>query len=115
MINSLYSYITGKTLLKGGAGGNIYLNIRGTLLKTMDGYQNNFIIDLGHELFHALDANRGLLDGRIYKGLSRKEWQATYRENILRQELQLPLRTYYYNTFVLSRDNKPVELYWYKH
>ena len=106
---------TGKSLLKGGAGGDIYWNSKGTLLNTEKGYQKNSIIDLGHELFHALDANRGLLDGRVYNGLSRKEWQATYRENILRQELHLPLRTYYYNTFVLCTDNKPFAPYWYKH
>ena len=106
---------TGKPLLKGGAGGDIYWNSKGTLLNTEKGYQKNSIIDLGHELFHALDANRGLLDGRVYNGLSRKEWQATYRENILRQELHLPLRTYYYNTFVLCTDNKPFAPYWYKH
>ena len=57
---------TGKSLLKGGAGGDIYWNSKGTLLNTEKGYQKNSIIDLGYELFHALDANRGLLDGRVY-------------------------------------------------
>lgn len=42
---------TGKSFLKGGAGGDIYWNSKGTLLNTEKGYQKNSITDLGHELF----------------------------------------------------------------
>ena len=46
-------------------------------------------------MFHGMDANHGLLDNRLYKGIKKDEWQAVYNENRLRKELGLPLRTYY--------------------
>lgn len=51
--------------------------------------------DLAHEMFHGMDANHGILDNTLYKGIKRDEWQAVYNENCLRRELGLPLRTYY--------------------
>lgn len=47
-------------------------------------------------MFHGRDANRGRLDGRIdIGGLKRDEWQVSYKENIVRQQMGLPLREYY--------------------
>jgi len=79
----------------GGAGGTIYWNPHGASVWTMKGYQSNATTNLGHELFHAYDANNGLMDGRIEDGLKRNEWQASYRENLLRGQLKLPYREYY--------------------
>ena len=80
----------------GGAGGTIYWNSTvATDLPTTNGISSNFTTSLAHELFHGLDANRGLLDNRLEQGLKRDEWQAVYRENNLRQQLGLPLRTHY--------------------
>ena len=82
----------------GGAGGTIYWNTTvATDLPTTDpsGISSSFTTSLAHELFHGLDANRGLLDDRLEQGLKRSEWQAVYRENNLRSQLGLPLRTHY--------------------
>ena len=81
--------------LAGGAGGVIYWNPSGAVLPTLNGSGVNSITDLSHEMFHGLDANRGLLDERFYENIKRSEWQAVYRENILRSQLGLPLRTHY--------------------
>jgi RHS repeat-associated protein len=79
----------------GGAGGTIYWNPKGASVWTTKGYQSNATTNLGHELFHAYDANNGLMDGRLDQNLKRNEWQASYRENLLRGELKLPYREYY--------------------
>jgi RHS repeat-associated protein len=62
--------------------------------------QNNATINLAHELFHGRDANRGLDFDKQYasgvdKTLAKAEWQATYKENLFRQQLGQPLREYY--------------------
>jgi hypothetical protein len=53
------------------------------------------VTDLGHELSHAYDANYGKMDYRIHEGISRNDWMAVYRENLIRQQLKQPLRTHY--------------------
>jgi hypothetical protein len=62
----------------------------------------NPITNLAHELFHADDANQGVYWDDNYKSgkdidLSKDEWQASYRENIYRQQLHQPLQEFYYN------------------
>ncbi len=84
---------------RGGSGGTIYWNDAGVVLPTTAGGVNNPVTDLGHEMFHAMDANHGLLDGRDERGYKRSEWQAVYRENVLRSELHQPLRTNYTTVF----------------
>ncbi len=79
----------------GGSGGIINWNSSGSPLVTLSGTKTNGTTDLAHEMFHGLDANRGLLDGRLHNGLKRSEWQATYRENTLRTQLGLPIRSHY--------------------
>lgn len=81
--------------LDGGSGGVIQWNTSGTSIQTTDGMKRDAVIDLAHEMFHALDANNGMLDDRREFGVKRSEWQATYRENIFREELGKPLRTNY--------------------
>lgn len=96
-------------------------------MATLNGGTISEETDLAHEMFHALDANRGLLDKRSYNGLERSEWQAVYRENILRGQLNRPLRTYYITTkdpsgnyvggdgpSMLAGKNIPILPYWYK-
>jgi len=80
---------------QGGAGGTIYWNPSGANIWTVGGQTNNPTVNLGHELFHGRDANRGLMDGRLHQGLKRNEWQATFKENQLRLQMGLPLREYY--------------------
>ncbi len=76
-------------------------------------------------MFHGMDANHGLLDNRLYKGIKKDEWQAVYNENRLRKELGLPLRTYYKKGIdpegmlhpvgeKMIRRGKQKELNWYK-
>ncbi|MBW6479332.1 MAG: hypothetical protein K0B37_07875 [Bacteroidales bacterium] len=79
----------------GGSGGTISWNPKGTTLPIVGGTGTNGTIDLAHEMFHGLDANRGLLDDRVQNGVKRSEWQAVYRENTLRGQLGVPLRTHY--------------------
>ena len=77
-------------------GGTIFWNPNGAELPTTDGLRTNPITDLGHEFSHAYDE----LVGYEYKvgecdGVSTTEWQAVYRENLIRDELGAPLRTHY--------------------
>ncbi len=113
--------------ITGGSGGTIYWNSSGTLVPTTGGIQANGAIDLGHEMFHSLDANRGLLDSRTYLGVKRSEWQAVYRENIMRHQLGAALRTYYKTLAdplgnvlggtgpkMITPANTPILPFWYK-
>jgi RHS repeat-associated protein len=85
--------------LSGGSGGNIYWGPLGSKQPTTMGMVNNPGLILAHEMAHALDANRGLMDDRVpdsnYPKVTRNEWQAVYRENLIRGQLKLPLRTHY--------------------
>ena len=113
--------------ISGGSGGSIGWNPSGTTLPTTEGGSTNANIDLAHELFHALDANKGLLDSRKVDGIKRSEWQAVYRENVLRSEMKLPLRTHYIKNIdpmgnflggsgprMLTPSNSPIKPSWYK-
>ncbi|MBB6236396.1 RHS repeat-associated protein, partial [Pedobacter sp. AK013] len=87
---------TAASEMLGGAGGTINWNPNGASVWVLGKEQNNNpTSNLGHELFHGLDANRGLLDNRTSQGLKYDEWQATYRENLLRFQMGLPVREYY--------------------
>ena len=88
-------------LPEGGSGGNIVWNPT-QKVKTTKGERADGVVNLAHELFHGLDANRGKMSDQLEGGLKRNEWQATYRENILRGEMGLPLRTRYDNIKVLN-------------
>jgi hypothetical protein len=93
---SLSALTSAGVSLTGGSGGTIYWNPSGSPLPTTSGVQTNGTMDLGHEMFHGLDANRGLLDQRRdFGGVKRDEWQAVYRENMVRSQSGLPLRTHY--------------------
>ncbi len=83
-------------------------------------------VDLAHEMFHALDANRGLLTGKKTHGIKNNEWQAVFRENTLRSQAGLPLRTNYQvainadgvriggaGTRMLTIDNQIIRPSWY--
>jgi RHS repeat-associated protein len=89
--------VTPPSAMAGGAGGVIKWNPNGGAhVFVLGGAQdNNPTTNLMHELFHGRDANRGLLDGRIHMGLKYDEWQASYKENIVRGQLGVPLREYY--------------------
>jgi len=54
-------------------------------------------INLLHELAHAWDNMAGLLadERMLYKGLKVSEWTAVRTENMIRKEMELPLRTHY--------------------
>ncbi len=90
----------------GGAGGTIFWNPSGSLLPTTSGMQKTPLTDLAHEMFHALDSNRGMMDGRVEQGVKRNEWQAVYRENNLRTQLGLPQRTHYIILSNLSTNSR---------
>ena len=81
----------------GGSGGRISWNPLGSSLPIVGGTGINAATDLAHEMFHGLDANRGLLDDRQHLDprINRSDWQAVYRENTLRAQLGVPLRTHY--------------------
>jgi len=60
-------------------------------------------VGLAHELFHGRESDKGQLfrnsDSATYsskhRDLSKNEWRAVYYENILRGQLNIPLRTHY--------------------
>lgn len=109
--------------LQGGAGGTIQWDPSGANVWTLGGQNNTPASNLGHELFHGRDANRGLLDGRVYQGVKYDEWQATYKENQLRLQMGLPLREYYRSQSnsgvlgplaprMLDQNNSPIRPSW---
>ena len=115
--------------ITGGSGGIIYWNSSGVPLPTTSGVQTNGVLDLAHEMFHGLDANRGLLDERAHLDprVTRSEWQAVYRENITRKQLGMSLRTHYIKEIdsggnilggagprMLTPANQPFRPSWYK-
>ena len=82
---------------------------------------------LGHEMAHGLDANRGTMSGGMYNGIGKNEWQAVYRENMMRGQAGIPLRTHYetaitpqgvrtggIGTPMLNNMNIPILPPWYK-
>ena len=91
----IYDQCQNKSVFDGGSGGTVQWNPSGTMLPTTNGGKINAITDLAHELFHAKDANHGLLDDRLENDIKRCEWQAVYGENMLRKEMKVPLRQYY--------------------
>lgn len=95
MYSDIYNAEQDKSKFEGGSGGTIYWKSSGTIIPTTKGGTVNDIIDLSHEMFHAKDANHGMLDDRIENGIRRDEWQAVYNENILRGQMGLPLHTHY--------------------
>lgn len=80
---------------EGGSGEVIKWNPKGTRLSTTKGMRSDPTAILVHEMSHALDGNRGLMDDRMWKGLNRNECQAAFRENIFRLQFGIPLRTHY--------------------
>jgi len=113
--------------LTGGSGGTIYFNPQGMGVWEIGGYKTRPSLELGHELFHGLDANRGLSDDRLEQGIKRSEWQAIYRENMHRQQMGIPLRTYYRSQkdtqgrpiqglppYMLTPGSTPILPVWYK-
>lgn len=52
-------------------------------------------IGLGHELVHGSDSNQGILDYSMKEGLYKAEWNAVYRENLIRGQANIPLRSNY--------------------
>lgn len=81
-------------------------------------------------MFHGRDANRGLLYDRqrtsgLYQGLARDEWQAAYKENLIRSANGWPIREYYRSAVdpsgnplggaaprILDSKNQPIKPNW---
>ena len=117
--NDTYKDAVDKSIYEGGSGGVIRWNPDGTTISTTAGVKVNAIVDLAHEMFHAKDANHGLLDDREEYGIKRSEWQAVYNENIFRTQMGYPLRIHYVrdehgNGLVteMLRNGKPIKPWW---
>lgn len=80
-----------------GSGGIIRWNPNSTSggLDVNGGRERASYIGLGHEMAHASDANKGVLDFRVHDGLAVAEWDAVYRENLIRGQVGVPARSYY--------------------
>jgi RHS repeat-associated protein len=80
-----------------GTGGNIYWDTKGYELSTVDGLRRSPVTDLAHEMFHAYEANKGMLGGDdpLGTGLERREYRASYFENQIRKAIGEPYRTIY--------------------
>ena len=99
--------------------GTIYWNPQGESIPTVDGMLQNGTIDLIHEFVHALDkVENAKLNTKRYEKIEYNEWTATYYENIVRGEMNMPLRDHYYKKEVapgiyegfgenILRDGKP--------
>ena len=108
--------------------GRQYIGIQsGVSLPTIAGMRNNPFVVLGHEMFHGLDANRGTMTDGTSQGLDNNEWQAVYRENVMRSQAGIPLRTHYVvnatlegvrvggtGVRMISPANSPILPLWYK-
>lgn len=86
----------------GGTGGTIYWNPDGTPLPTTAGDDLlSPTTDLAHEMFHGFEADLGMEDTDPHavpnSDLERNEYRASYFENQIRNELNLPLRTGYHH------------------
>jgi hypothetical protein len=79
----------------GGSGGTIYWNPSGTALP---GTTVNATSYLGHEMFHAFEANFGMTnnDDALGTGLGRMEYRATFFENQIRAGMGSQLRPDYW-------------------
>jgi len=102
--------VNGNTAGSMGSGGTIYWNANSTsggLDLTGSTFRPTYI-GLGHEMAHASDSNQGLLHfmkdytnatGATYfcthNGLFKSEWRAVYRENLIRGQAGISLRTHY--------------------
>ena len=100
---------------KGGSGGIIHFNPKDGYAWEQNGVGgelrvNRVNIRLGHELFHGLDANRGYLSyDKAEGGYAKAEWQGVYRENLMRSQMNLPLRTRYGNVTGIDSDRGTVQ------
>ena len=102
---------TGNTTGSTGSGGTIYWNAYSTMggLDITGSPYRPAYIGLGHEMGNASDSNQGLLHSSknyvnpltgatyysTYNGLLKSEWRAVYRENMIRKQAGIPLRTHY--------------------
>ena len=102
---------TGNMVGSSGSGGTIYWNKNSTSggLDFTGSISCPAYVGLGHEMGHASDSNWGLLHFSndytnavtgttyysAYNGLLKSEWRAVYRENIIRGQAGIPLRTHY--------------------
>jgi hypothetical protein len=90
-----------------GVGGIIYWN------PTDDELPGE--VTLAHEMYHAADSIRGILDMRFVQGLGYEsamvsEYRAVFFENIVRESLNLNLRSHYSESSgpgLLDREGKP--------
>jgi RHS repeat-associated protein len=88
---------------KTGMNGTLSWNENGTDLwvegNAYSELAKNPVTDMGHEFAHAFD---DMMDVSLpidkIEDVSKHEWMAVYRENIMRKELKLPYRTYFGNT-----------------
>ena len=111
--NPEFQQVQGITSGSDGSGGVIIWNpsiLEGGLDENNNSNRPPYI-GLGHELVHANNANFGIsypitdytnpinnaVYSHEYKGVSKTEWRAVYGENLIRQELKIPLRKYYNN------------------
>ena len=113
--------------INSGSGGIIYFNPKGKHSLPEYGGRSVFrpYISLGHEIFHAVDANNGILGSLktfLNPEMKRAEWQATFNENRLRLEMGLPLRTHYIidektgkgtGPYMIYNSKTPKKPYWY--
>ncbi|UUV22658.1 M91 family zinc metallopeptidase [Paenimyroides aestuarii] len=111
-----------------GSGGIISWNQKDMLIPATTSDLTSKEIIFGHEMGHALDSNRGKLDRTLENGIKKSEWQAVYRENLIRSELGLPLRTHYgrereaetgrylgpAGSKMLGPNNEIIKPYWYE-
>jgi hypothetical protein len=86
-----------------GVGGDIHWHPQGKFKATEEDAverETDPLVTLAHEMFHALDSIRGLIDFRMVQGQQYEsqmvaEYRAVYFENIVRKEMGYRYRKYY--------------------
>ena len=106
-----YQDVSGSGSYSNGSGGTIFWNPysnNGGMNVSGNTYRPSYI-GLGHEIGHASDADKGLLHFSVdftnptsgtqyqskFNGLLKSEWRSVYRENLIRSQAGIPLRTHY--------------------
>jgi len=100
----------GITIPKPG-GGTVFINEQDSS-NTEKGVNVDLEANLAHELIgHGIDANRGEIDHNPQDGflLDQAEYTATERENIVRAEMDKPLRVDYSGHRVITKDRNGVK------
>ena len=120
--------VCGRYKEKAGCGGIVYWSPDDDVCEFANNKKRPSAIGMAHELGHAYDAAQGKMYPSFetecytpyYHGIYKSEWNAVYHENIIRMQLGIPLRHYYYQQenengffnnsgYKMTKQNQPMD------